>query len=77
MPLSTLNALSSRNVAVEGSVGFVKTSDPSYTSLPADSRKPPAPIDPSSEFLSHHDTEVIVSNRLSVSKWFYISSAQV
>lgn len=51
--------LSTRNVAVEGSVGFVKTSDPSYTSLPADSRKPPAPIDPS------------------ISKWFYISSAQV
>ena len=69
--------LSSRNVTVEGSVGFVKTSDPSYTSLPADSRKPPAPIDPSSEFLSHHGAEVFVSDRTSVSKWFYISSAQV
>ncbi|KAH9947097.1 inorganic pyrophosphatase [Amylocystis lapponica] len=33
--------------------------DPSYTSVPPDSRKPPGPIEPS------------------ISKWFYISSAQV
>ncbi|KAI0321353.1 inorganic pyrophosphatase [Amylostereum chailletii] len=51
--------LSIRNVTIENSPGYVRTNDPSYTALPQDSRKPPAPIDPS------------------ISKWFYISSAQV
>lgn len=51
--------LSIRNITIQNSPGFVSRSDPTYTSLPADSRKPPAPIDPS------------------ISKWFYISSAQV
>ncbi|KAF9469849.1 inorganic pyrophosphatase [Collybia nuda] len=51
--------LSIRNITIQNSPGFVRRDDLSYTSVPADSRKPPAPIDPS------------------VSKWFYISSAQV
>ncbi|RDB28962.1 Inorganic pyrophosphatase [Hypsizygus marmoreus] len=51
--------LSIRNITIQNSPGFVRRDDPAYTSIPADSRKPPAPVDPS------------------VSKWFYISSAQV
>ena len=41
----------SANITVEGSVGLVGTSDPVYTSLPPDSRKPPAPIDPTSKLV--------------------------
>jgi hypothetical protein len=37
----------SLNVTNVNSVGFVRRDDPIYTSLPPDSRKPPAPIDPS------------------------------
>ncbi|KAM5536070.1 hypothetical protein V8D89_010328 [Ganoderma adspersum] len=51
--------LSIRNVTVNQSPGFTSKSDPAYASLPLDSRKPPAPVDPS------------------ISKWFYIASAQV
>jgi len=51
--------LSIANLTIDGSPGQVRRNDPVYTNLPADSRKPPAPIDPS------------------ISKWFYISSAQV
>ncbi|TDL28054.1 inorganic diphosphatase [Rickenella mellea] len=47
------------NITAENSPGFVRRNDPVYTSIPSDSREPPAPIDPS------------------ISKWFYISSAQV
>jgi hypothetical protein len=39
----------SHNTTVKGSKGVVSTSDSSYTSIPSDSRKPPAAIDPSSE----------------------------
>lgn len=42
---------SSANTTVKGSKGLVSTSDPAYTSLPSDSTKPAAPIDPSSESL--------------------------
>jgi len=48
-----------KNVTNPNSPGYTRLDDPEYTNLPRDSRKPPAPIDPS------------------VSKWFYISSAQV
>jgi inorganic pyrophosphatase len=51
--------ISIRNTTIENSPGYVKTNDPTYAGIPADSRKPPAPIDPA------------------ISKWFYISSAQV
>ncbi|KAK7058443.1 Inorganic pyrophosphatase [Paramarasmius palmivorus] len=51
--------LSTRNITIANSPDFVRRDDPVYTNIPPDSRKPPAPIDPS------------------VSKWFYISSAQV
>ncbi|KAI5897995.1 inorganic pyrophosphatase [Schizophyllum commune H4-8] len=51
--------ISIKNITISNSPGFISRDDPEYTSLPSDSRKPPAPIDPS------------------VSKWFYISSAQV
>lgn len=40
----------SQNLTIENSLGFVRPNDPVYASLPPDSRKPPAPIDPSSEF---------------------------
>jgi hypothetical protein len=42
----------SHNVTLENSAAFVRRDDPSYTSLPPDSRKPPAPVDPSSKILS-------------------------
>lgn len=42
----------SHNSTVDRSKGFVSTSDQVYTSLPADSRKPAAPIDPSSQLIS-------------------------
>ncbi|KAI0308122.1 inorganic pyrophosphatase [Multifurca ochricompacta] len=59
-PAKTSNYdLSIRTVTVENSPGYVRKDDPSYTNLPPDSRKPPAPVDPA------------------ISKWFYISSAQV
>jgi len=51
--------ISIRNITIQNSPGFVSRNDPAYTGLPADSRKPPGPVDPS------------------ISKWFYISSAQV
>ncbi|OWZ60906.1 inorganic pyrophosphatase [Cryptococcus neoformans] len=35
------------NTTVKGSKGFVSTNDAAYASIPADSRKPAAPIDPS------------------------------
>jgi len=53
------HGISIANVTNENTPGFVRPNDPTYANLPQDSRKPPAPIDPS------------------VSKWFYISSAQV
>jgi len=51
--------LSIANSTIDGTPGYTRRSDALYTSIPTDSRKPPAPIDPS------------------ISKWFYISSAQV
>ncbi|KAF8600876.1 inorganic diphosphatase [Ceratobasidium sp. AG-I] len=39
--------LSLANVSVENSPGYVDKSNQIYTSIPTDSRKPPAPIDPS------------------------------
>jgi len=51
--------ISIRNITQDGTPGQVRTNDPLYTSIPPDSRKPPAPVDPA------------------ISKWFYISSAQV
>jgi inorganic pyrophosphatase len=39
--------ISIRNITISNSPGFVRRDDPAYTSLPPDSRKPPAPIDPS------------------------------
>lgn len=39
--------LSIRNLLNPNSPGFVTRNDPSYTNIPADSRQPPAPIDPS------------------------------
>ncbi|KAG7099639.1 Inorganic pyrophosphatase [Marasmius oreades] len=56
---SSAPGISTRNITISNSPGFVRRDDPSYTNIPPDSRKAPAPIDPS------------------VSKWFYISSAQV
>jgi len=37
----------SRNVTNPNYPGFVRRDDPSYTSIPLDSRKPAAPIEPS------------------------------
>jgi len=39
--------LSIRNITQPNSPGFIRRDDPAYTSLPLDSRKPPAAIDPS------------------------------
>jgi hypothetical protein len=39
----------SHNTTVKGSKGLITTQDQAYTSIPADSRKPAAAIDPSSE----------------------------
>lgn len=71
----------SRNVSVQNSPGYTRKDDPAYTSLPADSRKPPGPVDPSSAYISRSTLKVL-SNftrflRHPVSKWFYIASAQV
>ncbi|KAF8346212.1 inorganic pyrophosphatase [Amanita rubescens] len=41
--------ISIRNVTVHDSPGFTRKDDPVYTNLPSDSRKHPAPIDPSSK----------------------------
>ncbi|KAF7307042.1 Gamma-tubulin RING complex protein [Mycena indigotica] len=45
--VSRLNNLSSDNITIKNSPGFLQRDQHKYTSLPADSRKPPAPIDPS------------------------------
>lgn len=42
-------AFNSRNITIQNSPGFVKRDDPIYNSIPADSRVPPAPVDPSGE----------------------------
>jgi hypothetical protein len=44
---SEMSLMYSTNLTVKGSKGLVGTSDQAYTSLPADSRKPAGPIDPS------------------------------
>ncbi|KAF8527548.1 inorganic diphosphatase [Hysterangium stoloniferum] len=67
--------LSIYNLTVDGSPLQVKKTDQTYTSLPPDSRKPPAPIDPTISkwqvtFLCLH------LRALSFSR-FYISSVQV
>lgn len=71
----------SRNVSVQNSPGYTRKDDPAYTSLPADSRKPPGPVDPSSAYISRFTLEApsdLTQNlRYPVSKWFYIASAQV
>ena len=68
----------SRNTTIENSPGYVKTNDPTYASIPADSRKPPAPIDPASPSSSLFLGGTLYSPGFAlVSKWFYISSAQV
>jgi len=35
------------NITIKNSPGFIQRDNPKYTSLPSDSRKPPAPIEPS------------------------------
>ncbi|EUC57338.1 inorganic pyrophosphatase [Rhizoctonia solani AG-3 Rhs1AP] len=48
VPAKTPNYdLSIANVTIPNSPGYVERSDSVYTSLPPDSRKPPAPVDPS------------------------------
>jgi inorganic pyrophosphatase len=51
--------ISIKNLSVQNSPGFVSRNDPAYTSVPADSRKPPAPIDPSSECLQIRDHRIL------------------
>lgn len=66
----------SRNVTIQDSPGFTKKDDPVYTNLPPDSRKHPAPIDPSSkvDFMAF---ELLYANLSAVSKLFYVSSTKV
>ncbi|CAE6475575.1 unnamed protein product [Rhizoctonia solani] len=48
VPAKTANYdLSIANITTPNSPGYVDRSNPIYTSLPPDSRKPPAPVDPS------------------------------
>ena len=65
----------SRNLTVTDSPGLTEPRDPAYAAIPLDSRQPPAPIDPSSEFDACMWS--VNSNDILVSKWFYISSVQV
>ncbi|KAJ6503387.1 inorganic pyrophosphatase [Mycena vitilis] len=44
---SPMQELSIQNITIKNSPGFIQRDHPQYTNLPADSRKPPAPIDPS------------------------------
>jgi hypothetical protein len=37
----------SRNITIQNSPAFTRRDDPAYTSIPQDSKKAPAPIDPS------------------------------
>jgi inorganic pyrophosphatase len=70
----------SSNITIQKSPGFIRREDPDYASLPHDSRKPPAPIDPSGEpiyFLRVYSLTLTFVTFPSVSKWFYISSVQV
>lgn len=48
-----------------------------YTNLPPDSRKVPAPIDPSGKASNKELVVLVTDPTFTVSKWFYISSAQV
>jgi hypothetical protein len=41
----------SRNLSNSNSPGLVTRNDPAYVNIPTDSRQPPAPIDPSSEYM--------------------------
>lgn len=49
LSIFNLSFFFSRNITQPNSPGFIRRDDPTYTSLPPDSRKPPAPIDPSGE----------------------------
>ncbi|KAJ6519966.1 inorganic pyrophosphatase, partial [Mycena sanguinolenta] len=44
---SPMQDLSIHNITIKNSPGFIQRDQPLYTNLPPDSRKPPAPIDPS------------------------------
>lgn len=70
----THSKLPSRNLTIPGP-GLTESHDSSYTTIPPDSRQPPAPIDPSSRF--DPCLWSANSNIIPVSKWFYISSVQV
>ncbi|KAK4050160.1 Inorganic pyrophosphatase [Microbotryomycetes sp. JL201] len=53
----TKSDIKTENLTVEGSANKVSTADAAYSSIPADSRQPPAPIDPSINktfFISGH-----------------------
>lgn len=69
--------LSIKNLTVQNSPGYVSQNDAAYASVPPDSRKPPAPIDPSSESSALARLRVADGLSCAVSKWFYISSYQV
>lgn len=75
--ISRLSNILSRNITVPNSPGHVSKNDPVYTSLPPDSRKPPAPIEPASEYSFGPAMSLYLIFVWLVSKWFYISSAQV
>jgi inorganic pyrophosphatase len=42
--------ITTKNVTLQDTAGFVYTNDPVYTSLPLASPKPPAPFDSSSQY---------------------------
>lgn len=71
----------STNTTVKGSRGFVSANDAAYVAIPADSRKPAAPIDPSSTshfcffFQDGNTNTKLTLFLLIVDKSFFISSA--
>lgn len=67
--------LSIKNVTIQNSPGFTTPQDAAYTQLPSAAPKPPASIDPSGMALPSGDCSE--ADLYTVSKWFYISSAQV
>lgn len=67
----------SANITIENSPGFIRRDDPAYTSLPGPSGRAPAPIDPAGKLRPHVSLSEKLNEPAAVSKWFYISSAQV
>lgn len=69
--------LSITNITVENSVGLISPNDPAYVNLPRATRDAPKPIEPASTCFIVPSHVPLHSHSSLVSKWFFISSAQV